>query len=288
MPNTLTNNLPHQETNTDSHYKGLPIMTTPNTPIYSSILEKSYRELAKICARYSRVILVRADLHPASKGGLHYSDIDIKSFRKTITRKLEKAYQSKVAYCWVREQGKNEYNAGAHWHWWIAVKCNPKQRPHTQSSEIQRSIIQTWQEKVRGECQRNNMAGWFYLDRQSFSPEKRVNDQKQIAQGSALDTNDVYINREIIRSRAINKELVMGGVIDECFYSISYLAKMYTKVRTPSTSNKPVFATSNLKTLDPRDGRQEEIEKYLAMIYKHWSHKLAPVPMKPSPHFPEE
>lgn len=249
-------------------------------PTYLKVLDNSYRELSLLCARYSRVVVVRVDLHPAASGGLAPAEINIPSFRKSIARKLESKYKSKVAFCWTREVGRNDYNDGWHWHWWFAVKCSENMQPYTQSERMSWDIIEVWQEKAGGFCERNNMAGWFYLKRDSFSLERRLTEQKQIANGSKKDENDVFINRNAMLARKINKGMVLGGVIDEAFYALSYLAKVFSKVRTEASKGKPTFASSNLKLSYPTDkkGREEEITSNLKDINEWLKEPVEPIP----------
>lgn len=272
----IVNNIAHQKVTSNTHFKGLPVMISDEGQAYTEILNKFYRELTLISARYSRVLLVRVDLHPASAGGLHPHDIDVPAFRKSIVRKLERKYKSKVAFGWVIESGRNPYNDGWHWHWWFAVKCDVDYQAHKQQRIMFKEIISTWQEKAGGSCERNNMAGWFYLRRQDFDLEGRLRDQGQIANGTRGE-DDIYCNREVIHSRALNKNLVLGGVIDECFYALSYMAKVYSKVRTEHTKGDRIFGSSNLGTKDGKAGRSEVIEGELAKIHKWLQEPLEPM-----------
>lgn len=274
--NKIINNIVHQEVTSTSHFHGLPVMANAQQHVFTEILNKYYRELTLICARYSRVLVVRLDLHPASTGGLAPREIDIPSFRKSIVRKLERKYKSKVAFGWVRESGRQQYNNGWHWHWWFAVKCDVEYRPHIQQEVMFKEIISTWQEKVGGRCARNNMAGWFYLRRQDFDPHKRLNDQNQIADGSDSES-DIYFNRDIIYTRALNRNLVLGGVVDECFYALSYMAKVYSKVRTEKTKGVRIFGCSNLNTEDEKAGRSEAIQGELSKIHKWLQKPIVPI-----------
>jgi hypothetical protein len=275
----IVNNVKHQEVTTASHYRGLPIMAGDDYPCFLSTLEKFYRELSLICARYSRVVLVRVDLHPSSEGGLHPHEIDISGFSKSIVRKLERKFNSKVAYGWVKEIGRKEHNDGWHWHWWFAVKCDGKMKAHSQQASMLVDIITTWQEKVGGVCDRNHMAGWFYLRRQDFELAERLKNQDQIANGErpknqsqiangGREEKDILFNRQVVLSRKLNRNKVLGGVVDECFYALSYMTKIYSKVVTEHSKGDRLFATSNLNTKDRKSGRSEAIEIELIKIHE--------------------
>lgn len=239
---------------------------------------EAYRELSLICARYSRVIVVRVDLHP-SPDGIHPHTIDTTRFRKSIVRKLNRKFRSKVAYQWVNEFGKKEYNEGSHWHWWFAIRSDDSMQPHTQAKEMGDLIISTWKEKVGGPCERNNKAGWFYLRRQDFTMEKRLSDQNQIANGTRMDKNDVFFPRSIISKRTIHNNSVVGGVVDECFFALSYMAKVNSKKRPVEASGRPLFKASKLNTKDKRNDRQQEIESNLEIINTNLKTALEPVPL---------
>ena len=90
----------------------------------------------------------------------------------------------------------------------------------------------------------------------------------------------MLISSKVINTRKNNTGKVLGGVIDECFYALSYLAKVFTKV--PKVKNQRLFASSNLNTKDNRSGRQAEIEANLKEIHKNLSIKLSPMPVKQS------
>ena len=122
------------------------------------------------------------------------------------------------------------------------------------------------------------MAGWFYLQRASFTLEKRKEEQNQIANGTR-GNKDILFNRQPILSRAMNKNKVLGGAIDECFYAISYLAKVHSKVRTEGSKSKPVYKTSNLNTDDKTAERKENIERQLDTIRNQLSTHLDPIPI---------
>ena len=288
----IESNLPHLTASTLNHYKGLPVQTTEHNPYFLEIVANTYRELTTICARYNKVIVFRVDLFTptvrtrdgAFKPLKHASDINIKNFRKSAIRELERKYKSKVAYQWVREYKKSEDGEDRwHWHWWFAVKCSKDKRPHTQAKEAQDIVINVWDKKI-GESPDNNASSWFYLERKDFSPSQRMEQQKQIACGSTEDANDVWINRNAILGRRINKGMVMGGVVDECFYTLTYLAKVVSKVRSNSTKSQHISRSSQQKTDDQRRGRQEEIERNLADIHTSLAEELQPIAMQTNTH----
>ena len=65
---------------------------------------------------------------------------------------------------------------------------------------------------------------------------------------------------DIIRERKNNNSVALGGVIDECFYALSYLAKVYSKVRTPNTKGNRVFANSNIQINSKTKYRKDTIK----------------------------
>jgi hypothetical protein len=234
-------------------------------------------------ARYTRTLVVRVDLHPENYTQPY--SIDMSKFCKSFSRKLSKKsftkkdkYTSKIAYAWAREQGRKDYNEGVHWHLWVALKNDDNLQPNTQAELIQKEIIASWEKYSGGANERNNLSGWFYLRRNALTYEERVNEQKVIADNPDRPEG-ILINSKVIKKRANNKNIVLGGVIDECFYALSYLAKVYSKVRTENTKGHRLFASSNLNTKDSKLGRQAEIEANLANIHKQLSSRLSPIPV---------
>jgi hypothetical protein len=259
MTRKIKNNLPHLKMLKENNYLGLPINATELNPVHQSIVEKAYREITLLMARYSRVVLVRVDLYPPTRD---IQQIEIKEFCKVIKRKLDKEYKTKVAYQWAKEFGKKGNITKIHWHLWFAIKNDGNTQPHTQAKKMQNKIIDTWEELV-GKNERNHMSGWFYLDRNKFSVAQRREEQNKIIEGG----DEVLINMKAIMKRDNNKGIALGGVIDECFYAISYLAKIFSKVKIDSTIGSRVTACSNLNTSDDRKNRNEEIEQKLAKIH---------------------
>ena len=271
----ITNNIAHLETTTDSHYLGLPIMCSDSNECYVNILNKGYRELTRLQARYSRIVLVRLDVKIGK--GTYAGNVEISKFRKSFVRKLERRYKTKVAYQWVREYGKSEDKNPTHWHWWVAVNASDKEKPDTQAEHITLIINEAWIEHTRNRNSYVQMSGYFFLARKYYSPTGRRLQQDIIANGPSKEKGEVLINRSIIAAREDKK--VLGGVIDECFFAMSYLAKVYTKTRTKNTKWKPIFGNSNLNMEDPRSGRQQEIEKNLSQILISLQEPLEAIPM---------
>ena len=78
-------------------------------------------------------------------------------------------------------------------------------------------------------------------------------------------------------NRSNNQGIALGGVIDECFYAISYLAKVYTKTKTEQDKGKRFTASSNLNTSSKRKNRTEEIESNVEKIRRN----LNSTPLQP-------
>jgi hypothetical protein len=268
----IKNNLPHLKTTTEQHFRGLPVNVTGETPIFISIIEKIYRELSLIMARYTKVVVVRLDLG-ASKG-INPLQIDMSVFCRSFTRLLSAKYTSKVAYSWVREQGRKDYDSGMHFHLYVAVKIDENTREKTQATGMQKIILSSWA-KQAGANSRCHRAAWFYLERNNFTFQQRVKEQLLITEGG----QGVLIRLKPLVKRHNNKNIALGGVIDECFYAISYIAKVYSKVRTPGTKGMRVTGSSSLNTKDKRSGRQVAIEKNLKWIDQQLNEKIDPIPI---------
>ncbi len=271
---TIEINLKHQQITQSSHYKGLPINASETNPSYLSILDKTYRELTKLIAGYNRVVIVRLDIHPAKF--CNPLSISMTEFCRSFQRKLEKKYKSKVTYQWVQEVGRHSYNKGVHWHLWVGVKNDPDRRPKRQANTMYRIILDSWANYAKGENERNHRSGWFFIERNKLTKENRLAEQGLIRNGG----KGVLINMEMISNRENNKNIILGGVIDECFYTLSYLAKVYSKVRTPHTHGRHLSASTNIKYSDKNDFRQIDIDANLQNIQSWLEEKLIPVELE--------
>jgi len=284
----------HLTINTNDYYLGLPV----NPPVYTEILDHIYRELSSITARYTRTIVVRLDLHPSDNLNPH--SIDMTKFCKSFTRKLgnksllkkawndefskrpdlkERAkYTSKVAYCWVMEKGRNSYNKGIHWHLYVAVKNDDYIQPKKHAELIQNEILSSW-ETVAGKALRTHKSAWFYLERNKLTKNERLKQQQEIIK-NPIRPEGVLISSEVILSRSNNKGISLGGVIDEAFYALTYLAKVNSKDRTLQTKGSRFYASSNIgiKAKD-NEKRDIEIQNSFNEIEFNLRQKLDPIPV---------
>jgi hypothetical protein len=271
-PKLVGNDVINQPTSEDHYYLGLPVQTFQGNPLYIEIVKKTYRELTRLCARYTRVVLVRVDLHfPIQNDS---SEPKLTPFTKAISRIFQRKYGTKVAYLWTREYGTKSRNKGRHYHVWFACKNHDNTQAHTQANWMQIQILDKWIE-LHGEAKNNQKSAYYFLRRPDFTPTARTREQLLVASG------DTTIQMPIgsLYNRKSNKGLILGGVIDECFYAISYLAKQYSKNRIAGDEDKPIFANSNVGLNDTRKGRAEEIENNLQYIEEWLSTQMTPMAM---------
>lgn len=272
----IVNNIAHQVMIEDSKFHGLPIMCSAKSPCYVEIIEKAYRELTLLSARYGEILVVRLDFKLSDYG--YASKVDISKFRKSFIRKLETRFGSKVGYQWIREYGKSNTRNPTHWHWWVAVKASKVNKPNVQSKKILIMARDAWVIHTGTDKSRVNKAGYFFLARKCFSLEGRKLQQSIIANGPSENESDVLINRKVIATRETSN-IVLGGALDECFFTLSYMAKVFTKTSTPNTKGKRVFSNSKLNTKDRRAGRQETIEENLSQIHEWLEEPLDTMPL---------
>lgn len=278
----IVRNLKHLKGSSELYYFGLPVNASEDNPVYISIIENSYRELTKLIARYTRTVIIRLDLIPGDD--INPSEIDINKFCRSFKRKLETKYKSEVAYQWVKEYGRKDYNEGIHWHFWVGVKNADDSWPYTQSKDMQNIILESWEKRAGGSSERNQKTGWFYLQRNELTIDARLHQQKLISEGG----KGLLINMSKLHSRTNNRDVALGGVIDECFYALSYLAKVYSKVRTPRSKDLKTYSQSNISTRSLSSFRKARVEKELKIIHEHLSQELKPIPIKNSHTIPPD
>lgn len=266
----MNTRLRHLQNLTDEYFLGLPINASEENQVYKEVITKTYQELTKLIARYTRTIIIRMDLIPENNNP---HEIDMTRFCRSFTRMLNTKYDTQVVYQWVREYGTQQYNQGLHWHLWVGVKNTNKAQPHTQAKNIQELIGDKWAE-MAGRSPRTRHSGWFYIQRKKLSLQARMEEQKLISEGG----KDIMINMEILATRINNRGIALGGVIDECFYALSYLAKVKTKVRTLESKNKKVSGASNISTNHiKRPSRKLVVESQLVKVRKQLEQKIQPI-----------
>jgi len=272
----ITNNITHQKITTNSTFHGLPIMCAVKNPCYVEIINKTYRELTLLSARYNRIIVVRLDFKLSDFA--YASKVNISQFRRSFVRKMEKKYNSKIGFQWVREFGKSDKTNPTHWHWWVAMKACKKNKPAIHAQRIHTAALEAWVTHTDSIHSKVNNAGYFSINRKDLSVEGRKLQQLIIANGPSENQSDVLTDRKVIANRALSN-VVVGGVFDECFYALSYMAKLYTKTSTKNTKGKPIFANSNLNTNDKKSGRKEVIERNLSKIHEWLKVPLDTMPL---------
>lgn len=253
------------------NYLGLPINANEENHVYEEIIAKTYQELTKLIARHTRSVIIRLDLIPDNDNA---HEIDMTRFCRAFKRMLEQKYKSEVVYQWVREYGDDPYNKGLHWHIWVGVKNLTNVLPHTQAKNMHELIAKKWAE-IAGLSPRTQSNNWFYLQRDKLSIEARIEEQKLISE----DERGVLINLEKLITRQSNSGIVLGGVIDECFFALSYLAKVKTKVGKSEFKGKRLSAASNLSTRGLAAKRKIEVESQLQNIQNHLDSKIEPIPI---------
>ena len=108
---------------------------------------------------------------------------------------------------------------------------------------------------IQDEIEKNHRSGWFYLQRNKLTRESRREEQRAIADNHN-NPQGILSSGKKLETRSNKRYRMMDGVTDECFYSLSYLSKVYSNIRTGELKNHRLFASSNLDTMDKRAGRQ--------------------------------
>ncbi len=239
---------------TNTYYLGLKVMTLPNQHGYRrsicpDMIMKSYDVITRALALDSCILVVRYDLHPN-----YGDDDDFSDFMNKLCKWVKRMpHQPKVvSYFWVKEFGrKRSHNKGLHRHMYLCFKWSPL---HKTPTRMTAPLLAKAKELYSKSCGDNSakvkQVGWFKLERSQLSPEKRRKQRDSMQTRVYSGGGDSCLDMSIIRGRIDFKNTVVGGVIDEAFYALSYLTKAVSKERYSIGANKNRFGSSKAKPLN--------------------------------------
>ena len=246
-------------TTSSGHYKGFSIQQGECGESITEIMDGLIDLLKWILSRHNKVAVFRLDLFPANK------ELDISKFNKSFLDSLKRGlkYSSnevdkqttinlgwkKTKLFWVRERGKSKYNKGIHYHLILAipissdVKLNKigfiikdKANHYLKAGlDLPENYAFPSDDEYQDDASDNNKEphcsyrGFFGLDRR-YIDKKQSNQQKQeIEKALSSNIGYKYLDVSVIKRRKHNNNQALGGVLVECIYALSYLAKLKTK-----------------------------------------------------------
>lgn len=242
---------------------GLPINSTESSPLLHTPLQATYKQLSILLALYSRCVVIRVDAHPIRDGEpLGHGEnpsLLFSAFVKNTTAQIRRRFATQVAFQWVREVGTFDYNLGPHWHFWLGCKKDNSLQAITQAQELQHIFSDAWPRYFTGG--RCHYAGWFYLERNKLCAEQRLKQQSEMIDALVAGKARCNLPLSGIRERHGNLRVV-GGLIDECFFALSYLSKARSKQRL--WPHEKLWNSSRLKVPPERIEHLHEVQTHLA------------------------
>ena len=223
-------------------YKDLPI--NPMTDgLIEGALDKLHHQVHAMLSHHSKVLVVRLDLSRPTN-----PDFKISSFISDIKRRLENKYKSKSAYFMAREVGATK-SKGEHYHLALMLKKHHRKQPATQCAEVFELVEALYKSKAdpvtNSTTEAVDNSGFFLLETSKLDPDSRDKQRVQIQRQVDADNGYSGLVVKKIRERKKNAFVALGGVLDECFYALSYLCKVDQKTRLQS--RKRSYSYSNLK-----------------------------------------
>jgi hypothetical protein len=219
--------------------------------------------------------------------------IDKSKLFNEIIRRVRTKYSPNSKIFYVTERGKNPYNEGIHYHAVITVPLQGGATITRVGRDI-REVSNLYLRKhlhlgddylfpsdeeiiLRGESQNpidipyTAYRGYFQLDRRYLTPAESEKQGIYIKNAVDNHTGYRYLNASNIRERNYNKSKVLGGVLVECIYSLSYLAKLKTKENLPK--GERAYSNPRYEKGENKAGaaRLREIEKHAAEVDKYFS-----------------
>jgi hypothetical protein len=278
----------------DSLYKGFNIQQGENGKSITKIMNGLLFFLKWMLSRHNKVAIFRLDVFPAD------TNLDISRFNQSFLGCLRRGLKysnnvdgtqapielswKRTKLFWIRERGTSKYNKGIHYHLVLAIpisgdvqlnkigfiikdRANHYLRAgldlpenYTFPSEDETNI--DYDKKPH--C---SYRGFFGLDRRYIKKHQSDQQKQEIEQALSKDSGYRYLDVSAIKKRTHNNKQVLGGVLVECIYALSYLAKLKTKDnldRSDRTFTAPKYiddvkvTAARLKQIAKHKGEVEE------------------------------
>jgi hypothetical protein len=199
-------------------------------------------------SRHRKVLVLRYDFFLANR------DIEIRSLNTYLGAKLRENYHKDTKVYWVREEGHSDYNKGIHYHYVIAIPYTTERNPSSIGKSIKNTIRNYLKkgeddpasytvplEEIDNSKEATSvmkdpsfkMTGFFILRRNDLNLEAIRQQKQDIEEMLYRSQGYKYLDISSIFDRKHQPSVVLGGVIHECIFAISYLAKKVTKETLP-------------------------------------------------------
>jgi hypothetical protein len=199
-------------------------------------------------SRHRKVLVLRYDFFLANR------NIEIRSLTTYLGAKLKANYHKDTKIYWVREEGHSDYNKGLHYHFVMAIPYITERHPSNIGKSIRDTVKHYFEKEENNpfsytvpleEINNNSeatsvmkdpsfkMTGFFILRRNDLNLEAIRQQKQDIEEMLYKGQGYKYLDISSIKDRKHQPSVVLGGVIHECIFAISYLAKKVTKETLP-------------------------------------------------------
>ena len=149
---------------------------------------------------------------------------------------------------------------------------NSKKRKKLLESYLEQiTSFQSSNGKNKSNCPYVSIPGYFWLKRDMLANDKSKSQKESMLNAIAKlndksepNKGDRYLRLDAIAKRTHSKGEPIGGVLQECIYALSYLAKTITKHALPD--NKKKYGFSQLVDKELTDKRKREIADGTAKV----------------------
>lgn len=222
-------------------YKGFPIQTQENGYV-EKVLRDIHKQTFAMLSHYTEVIAVRLDLKSPT-----VDDFDMGSFVTEVKRLLSNAFgNSRIGCVWVREYGRGEKKQ--HYHMLLLIKRFESSHAKTQNYKTWEIVNRLYNDRAKPKKDVWR-SGYFRLERSKLSESGR--EEQRISIQDAIDNKKKhpYLRIKAIKKRKHWRKEAVGGVIDEFFYAVSYLAKYEQKLKSfkENLKGKRRYSSTQLK-----------------------------------------
>jgi hypothetical protein len=267
----------------EEEYKGFKV-TLPDEGRFKrdgiyivQIMDKLLNYLMWLCARHNEVLIIRYDLYLTdSKIELQDLNTDLfKKLRKVKNPDAKELIFQDIQYVWARELGTHEANMGIHYHFTCGFRMPNRLQMKQITDKYQEIATKVLENKTKVTLSDElkpyiKVNGYFLLKRDMLPKKKAEQQAKDMVQQISGGEGYKYLRSDIIETRKKNTGKPIGGVLEECVYALSYLAKYVTK--DYMRKGLKVYGSSSFRDKSNMlPTRKDQIDEFTVKIEKLFS-----------------